>query len=385
MMEHQERALRQLLVDAARNLLAAHLNCGSAGNVSARSGHGMLITPSGTHPHQMTPADVVAMSFEGQWRGRKAPSSEWQLHRDLYCSRPDAGAVVHTHSPFATALACQRRAIPAFHYTVARFGGDDVPCADYVLFGTEELSQTINIAMAGRNACLMANHGAVVCADELAAAVTLAIELEYLSELYWRALQGGAPVLLSPAEMDAVGACYRDYCRIGRDPRPEFHAVATRPVRGLRQFGLRRHRLNNYRLGGIRERSLRGFHPVRVSRPSGLPPLDNRRIYKLVAAVDWQHAVHDGVWRGSADDLRDGYIHLSCADQVAGTLRKYFAQTGDLLLLAIDPADLGGDLRFEPSRGGALFPHLYAPLALSSARLLARRRHPLSAWERHDA
>ncbi|HWS26862.1 MAG TPA: DUF952 domain-containing protein [Xanthomonadales bacterium] len=384
MTDRTERALRQALADSARSLLAARLNCGSAGNVSARSGGGMLITPSGLHPDQLTPADIIRVSFDGQSQGPHAPSSEWQLHRDLYLGRPDASAVVHTHSPFATALACQRRAIPAFHYTVARFGGDDVRCADYALFGTSELSQTIGRAMAGRNACLMANHGAVVCAEDVSAAVTLAVELEYLSELYWRALQGGAPVLLTPAEMAAVGERYRNYCRAGANPRPELLAKTTQPARGFRHDGSRRHRLNQYRPGGIRATKLRGFHPAQVLRPSGLPPLDTQHIYKLVAAADWQQAAHEGAWRGSADDVRDGYIHLSCADQVAGTLGKYFAQAHDLLLLAIDPADLRTDLRFEPSRGGALFPHLYAPLAVNSARLLARRRRPDCAWQLID-
>ena len=129
----------------------------------------------------------------------------------------------------------------------------------------------------------------------------------------------------------------------------------------------------------------RGFHPTQVLHTSGLPPLDNGRIYKLVAAADWQQAARDGAWQGSADDLRDGYIHLSCADQVAGTLGKYFAQTSELLLLAINPADLGADLRFEPSRGGALFPHLYAPLAASLAQLLAHRRDPDAGWQLIDA
>lgn len=330
-MSDHESALRQALVDAGRELFDARLNCGTAGNVSARCGAGLLISPSGVHPERTGVDDIVWMSMDGTARGAHAPSSEWHLHRDLYVDRPDVGAVVHTHSPFATALACQRRAIPAFHYTVARFGGDDVRCADYALFGSEALSQTIQVAIKDRNACLMANHGAVVCGDDVAAALTLAIELEFVSELYWRALQGGTPVLLTAAEMDAVGERYRGYCR-----------------------------------------------PARVS---GLPPLNAELIYKLIAAVDWQQALDAGVYLGSADDLRDGYIHFSCADQVAGTLTKYFAQAPDLLLLTIDPQTLGAALRFEPSRGGALFPHLYAPLAVSSARLLARRGDPAGPWQ----
>lgn len=385
MSHRNEHALRQALVDAARKLLALRLNCGSAGNVSARCGDGLLITPSGLDPDSIDADDIVRVSLAGHAQGRRAPSSEWHLHRDLYLSRPDAGAVVHTHSPFATALACQRRAIPSFHYTVARFGGDDVRCADYALFGTRELSRTIEVAMDGRNACLMANHGAVVCADDVGAAVTLAIELEFLSELYWRALQGGAPVLLTPIEVEAVGERYRNYCQVGRNPRTELPAAATEPARGIRRFGSRRHHPKGLRIGGIRAPKLRGSHATQILRTSSLPPLDSERIYKLVTAADWRQAQRDGVYRGSADDLRDGYIHLSCADQVAATLDKYFAQTPDLLLLAVDPAVLGPALRHEPSRGGALFPHLYAPLAVSSARLLARRRVSGGGWRLTDA
>jgi L-fuculose-phosphate aldolase len=330
-----ESRLRQELATASRSLFVAGLNCGTAGNLSARCGAGLLITPSGMHPERIGADDIVWMSMDGEARGAHAPSSEWHLHRDLYRDRADVGAVVHTHSPFATALACQRRSIPPFHYTVARFGGDDVRCADYALFGTAELSATMAFAMRDRNACLLANHGAVVCAEDVAGAVTQAIELEFLSELYWRALQGGTPVLLTAAEMDAVGERYRGYCRL--------------------------------------------------PRVIGLPPLDTQRIYKLVAAAEWQQAALEGAYCGSADDLRDGYIHLSCADQVAGTLARYFAEVADLLLLAIDPAVLGADLRFERSRGGALFPHLYAPLPVAQVRIWARRPAADAGWHLVDA
>ena len=226
MTDRHEHALRQALVDAGRELLAARLNCGTAGNVSARCGKGLLVSPSGMHPERIGVDDIVWMSLAGVARGARAPSSEWHLHRDIYVDRSEANAVVHTHSPFATALACQRRAIPPFHYTVARFGGNDVRCADYALFGTAELSATIALAMRDRNACLLANHGAVVCADDVAAAVTLAVELEFLSELCWRATQGGMPVLLTTSEMDAVGDRFRGYCQAGRNPRAIDHARA---------------------------------------------------------------------------------------------------------------------------------------------------------------
>lgn len=213
MTDSTEHALCESLVDAARTLLAARLNCGTAGNVSARHGEGCLISPSGLHPQRTTAADIVWLAADGVPHGARAPSSEWRFHRDLYAERADAGAIVHMHSPFATALACQRRALPAFHYTVARFGGADVPCADYAMFGSAELSRSVVDAMQGRSACLLANHGALVLGSDVADAVNAALELEWLCELYWRALQGGTPVLLSALEMNAVCARYQNYCR----------------------------------------------------------------------------------------------------------------------------------------------------------------------------
>jgi L-fuculose-phosphate aldolase len=208
-----EPALRQALVNAARELLGARLNCGTAGNVSARWADGLLISPSGLHPSRTEAPDIVCLTAQGQPQGARAPSSEWQFHRDIYLQHPQAAAIVHMHSPFATALACQRRAIPAFHYTVARFGGEDIRCADYAMFGTAELSHSILAALTDRSACLMANHGAVVIGADVADAVNAALELEWLCELYWRALQSGPPVLIEPAQMAAVCQRYQHYCR----------------------------------------------------------------------------------------------------------------------------------------------------------------------------
>jgi uncharacterized protein (DUF952 family) len=112
-----------------------------------------------------------------------------------------------------------------------------------------------------------------------------------------------------------------------------------------------------------------------------LPDLDPRRVYKLLRATDWERLRAAGAWAGSPDDLRDGYVHLSTADQVAGTLVKYFADVPDLILLAVDPAVLGAELRYEPSRGGALFPHLYAPLPFGACQALALRALPDASWQ----
>jgi L-fuculose-phosphate aldolase len=197
----------------ARAMNASGINRGSAGNVSARSGDGFLITPTGMAYDRCSNADMVELRLDGAvlGAGRRKPSSEWRFHRDLYVARPEAGAVVHTHSPFATALACQGQGIPSFHYMVARFGGADVRCAAYATFGTQELSDAIIAAMERRCACLMAHHGMVVFGNDCDHALALAVELETLCEQYWRVLQLGSPKLLAAAEMSRVLAKFAGY------------------------------------------------------------------------------------------------------------------------------------------------------------------------------
>lgn len=204
-------ALRQQVAAAARGLGQARLNPGTAGNLSARQEEGFLITPSGVASEDITPEELVFMDMAGQPSGRLVPSSEWRLHRDIYAHRPEVAAVVHCHSPFATALACQRRSIPAFHYMIARFGGADVRCAPYALFGTQALSDAALNALDGRRACLLAHHGMVVVATRASAALAAAIEFEALCEHYWRALQLGEPPLLSEQEMAQVMARFEGY------------------------------------------------------------------------------------------------------------------------------------------------------------------------------
>lgn len=200
-----EAQLRASLLSTARAMSAARLNAGTAGNASVRAAGGMLITPSGLAPESSRAEDMVFVHSDGTAQGRLAPSSEWRFHAALYANRPEAGAVVHTHAPFATALACQRLEIPPFHYMIARFGGDTVRCAGYATFGTAALSEHVLAAIEARSACLIANHGMVVFGRDLGHALALAIEFEALCEQYWRTLQLGPPVLLTPAEMaDAI-------------------------------------------------------------------------------------------------------------------------------------------------------------------------------------
>lgn len=211
-MPEADATLRAQLIAAARRMTAAGLNKGTAGNLSVRcvdAGEaGYLITPTGMAYDTLTPEDIVFMRLDGAHAGlhgnRRKPSSEWRFHRDLYAARPEAGAVLHAHSPFAVSLACLRRDIPPFHYMIARFGGDTLRCSAYATFGTQELSDAALAALEKRSACLLANHGMLVYGRDLDQALDLGVELECLCEQYWRACQLGAPVLLDATEMATV-------------------------------------------------------------------------------------------------------------------------------------------------------------------------------------
>lgn len=205
--------LRARVLATARAMNAERLNRGAAGNVSARLGDGFLITPTGMAYDACEPADVAYVGLDGQAEGLRRPSSEWRFHRDIYAARPEAGAVLHAHSPFAVSLACMGLAIPPFHYMIARFGGSDVRCANYATFGTQALSDAVVAALDGRRGCLMAHHGMVVFGADLDEALALAIELESLCEQFWRVLQLGEPRLLPAEEMDRVLEKFRHYGR----------------------------------------------------------------------------------------------------------------------------------------------------------------------------
>jgi L-fuculose-phosphate aldolase len=203
-----QQTLNAQVLATARAMIANDLNRASAGNVSVRfhSGKldGFIISPTGMDYEDCTPDDMVFVDMDGMPQGSRQPSSEWPFHRDIYKHFADAGAVVHAHPPFATSLACIEVDIPPFHYMIARFGGNTVPCAKYATFGTQELSDAIVAALKNRCACLMSNHGMVVYGRDLDHALKLAVELETLSEQYWRVLQIGQPKLLSDDEMSRV-------------------------------------------------------------------------------------------------------------------------------------------------------------------------------------
>lgn len=210
----QELALAGTLLAGAQRLSDAGLNRGSAGNLSLRlpgQPFSFLITPSGLPYGECSIRDMVKVGAGGTAQGLRNPSSEWRFHHDLYLARPEFGAVVHTHAPYATALACHGADLPPFHYMIARFGGTDVRCAPYATFGTAELSSCVVAAMAERKACLMARHGMLVAARDLREALALAEEFEWLCEVYWRACQLGPPPIIDAAEMARVLEKFSSY------------------------------------------------------------------------------------------------------------------------------------------------------------------------------
>ena len=210
-MRPDDASLREGLVDVMQAMAARGLNRGTSGNVSARLGDGLLVTPSGVAPERLTPETMVALDAEGRpASGALKPSSEWRMHHGLYARRPDVQAVVHCHARHATILACAGRPIPAMHYMVAVGGKAHVPLAPYATFGTDALAQAVADALDGGYACLMANHGLIAASTSLERALAIAEEVEEQAAVYWGTLAIGGPNLLSAGQMAEVVEQFRD-------------------------------------------------------------------------------------------------------------------------------------------------------------------------------
>lgn len=212
-----EAALRAEIVAVAQAIDRAGYCPSKSGNVSVRLGNGLLITPSGLPYALTTPDDLIHLSLDGAvLSGRGKPSSEWPFHTEIYKARPDAQAIVHTHSPRATALASTRRGIPAFHYMIALCGGADIRCADYATFGTPELAANAVQGLEGRKAVLLANHGVIALGGSLAGAHQIVAEVENLAGQYLDILASGLePVILDAEEMVRVAAKFAGYGKVG--------------------------------------------------------------------------------------------------------------------------------------------------------------------------
>lgn len=194
---------RTAVASAARRLAAERLVLGTSGNVSVRAGDAVAVSPTGAKLAELDPAQVAVVDLDGnQTGGPLAPTSELGLHLGIHAERGD-GAVIHTHAPFATALACVLDELPAVHYEMLRFGGS-VRVAPYATFGSEELAAAVHSALEGRTAALMANHGAVVAAAGMDAAIELSLLLEWACQVYWRAASLGTPRTLDEDDLRAV-------------------------------------------------------------------------------------------------------------------------------------------------------------------------------------
>ncbi len=200
------------LINASKRLSKSGLNRGASGNLSIRLTKGSyLITPSGIPAEDLSIDQLVEMKINEKTFTGKNPSSEWQIHDEIYENRREVNAVVHTHSTFACVLSCLRKNIPSFHYMVALAGGNDIKCCDYALFGSNQLSFNVLNALKGRWACLMANHGLVSCSINMKTALYLAEEVESLCEQYFHTLSVGNVNLLTDNQMFEVIEKFKNY------------------------------------------------------------------------------------------------------------------------------------------------------------------------------
>ncbi len=211
--------LKREIIATACDFNPSGLSVGKSGNISVRCDEGFLITPTGLAYTKLRIDDLVQCAYDGSvLEGGRLPSSEWPFHAAIYQAREDVNAIVHSHSPYATALACNRQPIPAFHYMVAIAGGDTIACAEYATFGSQALSENVVAALADRNACLLANHGQVAVGDTVEETYNLAHEIESLAKQYSLSLQSGKPVLLDANEMETNLEKFRDY---GKQPEED--------------------------------------------------------------------------------------------------------------------------------------------------------------------
>jgi L-fuculose-phosphate aldolase len=213
--------LKEEVIKFTQKLNSTNLSPLRSGNVSVRTTsdgiEGFLITPSGKKYETLKVEDIVFLELNKEYDFLKIfnsglnPSSEWRFHQDIYLKKKEVKAIVHAHSPHATAVSAHGKAIPAFHYMIALAGGDDIKCAEYATFGTKELSKNILNALEKRKACLMSNHGQVAFGQNLKQAFELAEEVENICHQYIIALKLGQPKILSFAEMQKILEKIKNY------------------------------------------------------------------------------------------------------------------------------------------------------------------------------
>ena len=213
--------LKEEVIKFAQKLNSTNLSPLRSGNVSIKVAQnnieGFFITPSGIKYESLKETDIVFLELNKKYDFLKIfnsglnPSSEWRFHQDIYLKKKEAKAIVHAHSPHATAVSAHGKTIPAFHYMIALAGGDDIKCAGYGTFGTKELSQNIIKALEKRKACLMSNHGQITFGQNLKQAFELAEEVENICHQYINTIKLGEPKILSFAEMQKILERIKNY------------------------------------------------------------------------------------------------------------------------------------------------------------------------------
>ena len=206
------KALSRKIIDTCLEMTRLGLNQGTAGNVSVRYQDGMLITPTGTPYEQMTEDSIVYVDKDGKHEEGKRPSSEWQFHLAVYEARPELDAVVHNHALNCAAASILGEPIPAIHYMIACTGTDHIPCVPYATFGTHKLADYVREGIKGSKAILLAHHGLITADKTLDKALSIAHEIEVITEWYLKLLATGKPIPTLPKEeMDVVLEKFKSY------------------------------------------------------------------------------------------------------------------------------------------------------------------------------
>jgi L-fuculose-phosphate aldolase len=207
------REERELIVEYGKKLISHNLTRGTGGNISIynREENLMAMSPSGIDYFETKPEDVVIMTIDGKIiDGARKPSSEYDMHRIFFLRRQDVNAVVHTHSAYATSIACMNWDIPAVHYLIG-YSGNNVRCTKYETFGTWELAEKALEGMRDRYAVLLGNHGLLAAGSDIDYAFNTAEEIEFIAEVYYRTRCLGNPVILSNGQMEIVLEKFKTY------------------------------------------------------------------------------------------------------------------------------------------------------------------------------
>ena len=207
---------REQVIEYSLKLLSEGLTNGTAGNGSIfnREEGLVAISPTGVNYSELTPEMISIVDLEGKLIEGLKPSSELEMHMILYRNREDVNAVIHTHPVYTTVLACLRQDLPAIDYMIAVTGATKVRCAEYASYGTKELAENAYKAMGSSLAVILANHGLTTAGKDIANALNITVQVEYISNLYIKAKNIGEPIVLPDNEMNSMLERFKTYGQI---------------------------------------------------------------------------------------------------------------------------------------------------------------------------